>query len=87
MEYCSGRGEPDGGHCCWVDGQVCPFYEKGTVPGRVHVCGLMRMLGSWEAVHDSPGYRNRVKPVWEAAGIPDCGDWQPEENTCCRKAR
>ena len=25
MPVCTGKGDTDGGHCCWVNGTVCEF--------------------------------------------------------------
>lgn len=79
-QSCHGNG-PD--HCCMVAGQVCPFLEMDTVPGRRWVCGLRRKLGSWGAVHRDPGYLQHVKPAWDRAGVKDCGDFGPAEQQCC----
>jgi hypothetical protein len=76
---CSGVSED---HCCYVDGQACPFLEEHTVPGRRWVCGLRRRLGSWTAVHADPGYQEHVRPVWDRLGIVDCGDWPAPGETC-----
>lgn len=71
--YCHGNG-PD--HCCYVNGQVCPFLEENTVPGRRWACGLYRQLGDWNLVHTDPRYLAVVKPVWDEFGVADCGDFK-----------
>lgn len=69
---CHGNGDD---HCCWLAGEVCPFLEEGTVPGRRWACGLFRRAGSWDAVYQSLAYRRHVKPKLKALGVVDCGDW------------
>lgn len=70
--FCHGNGAD---HCCYVDGQVCPFLEVDTVPGRKWVCGKRRELGSWEAVHNDPEYIEQVQSHWKEVGVDDCGDF------------
>lgn len=70
--FCHGNGSD---HCCYVGGRTCLFLEVGTVEGRIWVCGLRRELGSWNAVHADPRYQAEVRPVWEQAGVADCGDF------------
>jgi hypothetical protein len=82
---CTGRGTLDGDHCCYVDGIRCSFLERNTIPGRNYVCGLRRLLGSWEAVHTDPEYQQRVQSHWDKVGIESCGAWQPESGQCCRE--
>jgi hypothetical protein len=65
-----------------VDGPACRFLEVDTMPDRHWVCGLRRRLGSWEAVHNDPGYLEHVKPVWERIGISDCGDYPAQGEGC-----
>lgn len=76
---CHGNGLE---HCCYVAGEVCPFLEEDTVPGRKWVCGLRRELGSWEAVHADPRYAP-IQSVWDEVGISSCGDWGPGTGQCC----
>jgi hypothetical protein len=68
---CHGNGD----HCCYLEGQRCPFLEENTIPGRRWVCGLRRELSSWDAVHRDPRYLTVVKPVLKAKGGCDCGDF------------
>jgi hypothetical protein len=87
-DRCVGRGGASGGHCCWVDGAVCPFLERqSTWDGRQWACGLRRELGSWPAVHADHRYRTIVQPVWDRVGIESCGAWQPKPGECCREER
>lgn len=72
MGKCLGNSED---HCCWVNSTPCRFLEENTVPDRRWACGLRRRLGSWEAVHNDPGYLEHIKPNWEAKNVADCGDW------------
>lgn len=86
---CHGNGVD---HCCYLQGNVCPFLEENTIPGRRWVCGLLRELGSWDAVHADPRYIETVDSVF--AGIVDehgnrliqsCGDWRGSagKQECC----
>lgn len=72
---CDGRGDRDGNHCCYVDGQVCEFLEENTVPGRHWVCGLRRELGDWDLVHADPRYQP-IHEIWVRTGTQDCGDFK-----------
>lgn len=83
---CVGRGEPNGDHCCYVNGKVCQYLARGT-EGRLWECSLRRDLGSWEAVHKDAGYQENVQSHWDKVGIPSCGEWQPGPGQCCRKPR
>ena len=64
---CTGRGD-NGGHCCWINGQVCQFLftDRGGTPR----CGVWDTQGSpeWQAA-----------PVgrWFAKRHPGktCKDW------------
>ncbi len=74
MAVCTGNSTE---HCCWINGVVCPYLEENTVEGRRWACGLLRKLGSWEAVYDSSEYQTSdaaamFTAVWPGFG---CGDW------------
>lgn len=71
-------------HCCHLGRYgVCRFLEENTVDGRWWACGLRRTLGSWERVHESPLYVDRVRPFWdEYAPDLDCGSWPPPGHRC-----
>lgn len=78
---CHGNGAT---HCCWWQGEPCPFLEENTIAGRRWACGLMRELGDWDVVHADPRYAAEVEPRWRASGpiwewLWDegvrCGDW------------
>lgn len=84
-QYCTGRGTLDGDHCCYVAGAPCRYLERDTVPGRRFVCGLLRRLGAWSAVHADPGYLEHVQAEWDKVGIASCGAWQPSPGECCRE--
>lgn len=74
MPVCEGnRAE----HCCTFGGVTCPHLEQGTVEGRRWVCGLLRVHGSWDAVHRCPEYVADVQPFWDSYPMPglSCGDW------------
>jgi hypothetical protein len=69
-----------------VGGVRCRYLEENTVADRRWVCGLRRVLGSWEAVHADPGYIENVQRFWDAhPNITSCGEWQPEPGVCCRE--
>lgn len=79
---CTGRGDANGEHCCFVDGERCRFLEE-NVGGRRWVCGLRRELGSWDAVHEDARYLASVQPAWDRVGIESCGSWGPGTGQCC----
>lgn len=74
MDRCHGNG-PD--HCCTIQGVTCPYLEEGTVKGRRWACGLLRELGSWEAVYTDPRYQASAAAAYFADRHPGygCGDW------------
>jgi hypothetical protein len=80
---CKGIGTADGGHCCWVHGEVCDFLIENH-EGRRFACGLRAELGSWEKVHADPRYAP-MAIVFEDEGL--CGDWQPQAGVCCNEVR
>jgi hypothetical protein len=63
---------------------VCQFLEENTIPGRRWACGLLRELGSWEAVHADVRYAP-IQAVWNRVGIESCGAWMPKPGQCCRE--
>ena len=79
---CDGNG-PD--HCCYIQNEVCPHLEENTIPGRRWVCGLMRRLGSWDAVHTSVAYLAFPATAWRVLSVPDCGDFIPRDDVCCHE--
>ncbi len=85
MAVCNGRGDADGGHCCWVSGKVCEFLVDNTTPGAGRFrCGLMSELGSWDRVHADSRYAP-LSIHWKGRAL--CGDWQPSPGVCCREIR
>jgi hypothetical protein len=93
--FCDG-GLRSGEHCCWIDGAPCRFLEEWTVSGRRWACGLMRELGSWDAVHADSGYVEFVQPTYDRL-FPGygCGDYpqgipevmgNPDAGKCCWEA-
>lgn len=86
---CLGRNLED--HCCYFDGQPCPFVEEKTEPGFRWSCGLRRELGSWDAVLVDPRYVEIVRPKHEArsarigVSLSNCRDYPapPEKCTYC----
>lgn len=81
MTICTGRGMPDGDHCCYVDGERCAYLVE-NVGGRRYACGLRLELGSWDAVHADPRYAP-IQEVWDRVGIESCGAWGPGTGQCC----
>jgi hypothetical protein len=84
MPTCTGAGHGDGpdDHCCWVNGKRCRYLVE-RVDGRRWACGLFSALGSWDAVHEHPGYKVFVQSVWDEVGIESCGAWGPGSGQCC----
>ncbi len=82
---CTGRGDKDGGHCCWVSGSVCQYLvDNKTVGDGRFRCGLMLELEDWAKVHTD----ERYKPLaihWKNQSL--CGDWQPAKGVCCLEVR
>lgn len=78
-DFCHGNGTE---HCCYVNGEVCPFLEVDTTPGRKWSCGLLNKLGSWEAVHADLGYQWYVQQQWDVVGIESCGAWRIPGQCC-----
>ena len=71
------------GHCCWINGVVCPLLEdRGKNADRRYVCTVREDLGSWEAVHSDPRYLTFVRPAMSIVTGVDCGDWPPPGQTC-----
>ena len=68
MTVCTGRGD-NGGHCCYIGGKVCYFYDDG--------CTLRAELGSWEAVHSDRRWKRSKVGKWFAVNYSGfgCGDW------------
>jgi len=72
MPVCNGRGDTDGGHCCWINGEVCGFLfiDRGGTPRcRLHSeWGNLMELKEWA---DAPIGR------WFADRYPgyECKDW------------
>jgi len=75
---CHGNSE---GHCCWLQGRVCPHLEKHPDSDRIWVCGLRRELGDWDLVLESPEYKKNVAPKLRT-GI-NCRDWPDKPFTKC----
>lgn len=71
------------GHCCWINGVVCPFLRDDGKRRfrRRFVCTLREKLGSWQAVHESAEYIEHVAPTMARIGV-ECGDWPRPGETC-----
>jgi hypothetical protein len=71
------------GHCCWIDGVVCPFLrDDGAAASRRWVCTLREELGSWPAVHADKRYLTFVRDPLHRVVEVDCGDWPPPGEKC-----
>jgi len=68
---CAGNNKD---HCCYVNGEPCPYLEENTVEGRHWACGLRRELGNWDAVLASDRYQKAVAPTFDPLGM-NCRDW------------
>ncbi len=80
---CTGRGDADGDHCCWIHGTVCEFLIENH-DGRRFACGLRVELGSWLKVHADPRYAD-LAIHFADSGL--CGDWNPNPTQCCNEVR
>ena len=54
-------------HCCYIAGEVCPYLEENTIPGRRWACGLLVKYGSWAAMNESPEY-HVIGQHWKSMG-------------------
>ncbi len=81
---CTGRGDIDGGHCCYVRGEVCEFLVENHERRRF-ACGLMVELGDWSKVHADPRYAPIKAVMLLGDGL--CGEWQPAVDVCCNEVR
>ena len=71
------------GHCCWINGVVCPYVrDDGPGTERRYVCTLREELGSWEAVYADRRYLSFIRPVMSIKTGVDCGDWPPPGQQC-----
>lgn len=65
MPICDGRGDVDGGHCCWIAGEVCEFLNE-----EARRCSVWDKMGT---------VRWKRSPVgrWFADNYPgfNCSDW------------
>jgi len=70
-------------HCCWINGQQCPYVVNSPNAGFNWACSLRLREGDWAKVYETPEYRAFVRPALTAAGIAkDCGDWPPPGHKC-----
>lgn len=84
MAICSGRGDVDSGHCCWIDGELCAYLDQsGPVP-RCKLWGKM----------SGPRWERSKAGQWYAKFHPGftCEDWpqnipavmaDPNVGKCC----
>lgn len=70
MVVCSGRGD-NGGHCCWIGGEVCEFL---SIDSEIPRCSL---YDEWGTLSKNPEWRDAPVGRWFAETYPgyDCGDW------------
>jgi hypothetical protein len=69
------------GHCCWIEGRVCPFLREDDGERR-WVCTFRERLGSWEVVHADPEYLDTIGPLILGLTGVFCGDWPGPGVTC-----
>ena len=69
---CTGRGDTDGGHCCWINGEVCQFLftDRGGTP-------RCRLFSDWGNLKNLEEWLAAPIGQWFADRYPDseCGDW------------
>jgi len=72
VAICTGKGDTDGGHCCWINGEVCGFLfiDRGGTPR----CGLW---GEWGDLASNVEWVKAPIGRWFAENHPgyDCSDW------------
>lgn len=84
---CQGRGDTNGDHCCWINGQVCQFLDTSD---NIPRCSM------WNKMHQKR-YKDSPIGQWMAENYPgkDCKDWPqnipevmtaPGANLCCWSA-
>lgn len=72
-------------HCCYINGEPCPFVAPIRRPPFNWQCTLRTELGTWDAVHKDQRYIERVKDKLTSANIfVDCGDWPDTSIGYCR---
>ena len=69
------RADASSDHCCYIEGQPCPYLQVNGPTGRRFACALRAELGDWALVHQDPRYLADVKPHWVERGVTDCGPW------------
>lgn len=84
MAKCQGTQEQ---HCCWVDGNVCPFFldaRASGLVGREIACALYLEKGSWDAVYQDQRYQELIQPIFNRLQRGDlgCGDWPINGEPC-----
>lgn len=79
---CTGEGDGEGRHCCYVAGERCPNLVE-NVNGRRYACGVVVKYGSWEAANTAPEYAS-IGKNWLSIGKPwnYCEVFDPA--LCCR---
>lgn len=72
MAICTGRGDRDGGHCCWIDGEICGFLftDRGGTP-------RCRLYSEWGNLTELAEWVDAPVGRWFADRYPgfECGDW------------
>ena len=66
---CTGRGDKDGGHCCWVAGEVCQFL---TFDGTLPRCGIWDEMSG--PVWDESPIGQMYRRAFPSQGYT-CRDW------------
>ena len=69
---CTGRGDTDGGHCCYINGEVCQFLftDRGGTP-------RCKLFSEWGNLYEVGEWVNSPVGQWFADKYPgfECGDW------------
>lgn len=69
---CTGRGDTDGGHCCYINGEVCQFLftDRGGTP-------RCKLFSEWGKLDLNNEWVNSPIGSWFASRYPgyECGDW------------
>ena len=84
---CTGKGDTDGGHCCWINGELCQFLftDRGGTP-------RCKLHAEWGNLTELAEWVNAPIGQWFTERHPgfECGDWPqniPEamalDGRCC----
>lgn len=82
---CSGMGDTDGGHCCWVSGEVCEvLIMVDGIPRCPFIAKGEKMLGNpaWEKLPIADWFR-RVHPTFDCDDYPQNMPKDKIGGLCC----